>query len=114
MDMRTNERDITPPFHRLLYRYFWPFQYFRDVTQGGVLERQQNYRHNRRMRHYLPGFMAKWAILTGLCLYAGNTMHAWGAVPLATACFILGIWTLIVLILLGIDWLWLERFPELY
>ena len=51
-------------FWHLLYRFLWPFPYFRDVTRGSLLERQQNYRHNRRMGTHLPRFMLKWACLT--------------------------------------------------
>ena len=53
------------PLWRLAYRFLWPFQYFRDVTRGSSLERQQNYRHNRAMRVYLPGFIMKEAASAG-------------------------------------------------
>lgn len=99
---------------RLAYRYLWPFQYFRDVTRGSQLERQQNYRYNRSMRGCLPGFMVKWVFLTALCYVTGSALAAVGAAIPAAACFILGCWTFIVVVLLGVDWLWLERFPELY
>ena len=71
------------PFWHLAYRYLWPFQYFRDVTKGDRLERQQNYRHNRAMRAHLPGFMMKWVILTGLCYSAGGGLCHLGAEVLA-------------------------------
>lgn len=99
---------------RLLYRYLWPFQYFRDVTRGSKMERQMNYRYNRDMRRYLPGFMLKWLLLTALWYSAGGFMDLAGAVVPAAACFILATWALIVVVVLGVDWLWLERFPELY
>lgn len=99
---------------RLLYRYLWPFQYFRDVTRGSKLERQLNYRYNRDMRRYLPGFMIKWLVMTAMWYSAGGLMDVAGVVVLAAACFILATWALIVVVVLGVDWLWLERFPELY
>jgi hypothetical protein len=100
---------------RTLYRFLWPFPYFRDVTRGRKLERQQNYRFNRQMRVYLPGFALKWAALTALCyglgMYLGNV-----AAPVAlTACFfVTGSWTLVVSLLMITAWCWLTRFPELY
>ncbi|HJV26084.1 MAG TPA: hypothetical protein VJ673_10355 [Aromatoleum sp.] len=114
MDSGTTGHHTAPSFQRLLYRYLWPFQYFRDVTRGGCLERQQNYRHNRAMRRYLPGFIAKWIFLTALWFFIGGTMHELGVAALAAGCFIVAIWTLIVVVVLGVDWLWLERFPELF
>ena len=114
MDTGTTEPQAAPSFQRQLYRYLWPFQYFRDVSQGGCLERQQNYRHNRAMRRYLPGFMAKWTFLTALWFSMGGAMDQLGVAPLAAGCFIVAIWTLIVVLLLCVDWLWLERFPDLF
>lgn len=111
----TRHPTIRPePFWRLLYRYLWPFQYFRDVTRGTRLERQQNYRHNRAMRSYLPGFMLKWTILTVLSFGFGGMLDGLMnlAVP-AAGCFITGSWTMVVVVLLAVSWLWLERFPEL-
>jgi len=102
------------PLWRLAYRFFWPFQYFRDVTQGSLLERQQNYRYNRAMRVYLPGFMVKWVFLTALCFLTGSALVQFAAVVPAAGCYIVGCWTFIVVVLLGVDWVWLERFPELY
>lgn len=102
------------PFWHLAYRYLWPFQYFRDVTRGDRFERRQNYRHNRAMRGLLPGFMMKWVILTGLCYSAGGALSHVGAEVLAAGCFVAACWTLIVVVLLGVDWLWLGRFTDLY
>ena len=75
------------PFWHLLYRYFWPFPYFRDVNRGLRMERQQNYRHNRAMRVYLPGFVCKWALLTALCFYLGMALGNVPAPVALTACF---------------------------
>jgi len=100
---------------RLLYRYLWPFPYFRDVTRGRKLERQQNYRHNREMRVYLPGFVVKWALLTALCFALGMGLGKMPAPVALTACFfVTGTWTLVVSVVLLTAWCWLERFPELY
>ena len=107
-------QDIAP-FWYLLYRYFWPFPYFRDVTRGLRMERQQNYRHNRAMRAYLPGFAVKWAALTVFCFLIGMALASVPAPVALTACFyVTGSWTLVVSVLLLTAWCWLERFPELY
>lgn len=106
--------DAAEPLWHLAYRFLWPFQYFRDVTRGSQLERQQNYRYNRSMRVYLPGFMVKWVFLTAICFFTGSALAQVEAVIPAAACFIVACWTFIVVVLLGVDWLWLERFPELY
>ncbi|NMG43238.1 hypothetical protein GPA22_05765 [Aromatoleum toluvorans] len=114
MGTQINGHGAAPSFSYLLYRYLWPFQYFRDVTRGGRLERQQAYRHNRAMRRYLPGFVAKWSFLTLLAMAAGSALeHSGLAIP-AAGSFIFATWTLIVALLLAVDWFWLERFPELY
>lgn len=103
------------PFWRLLYKYFWPFPYFRDVTRGLRMERQQNYRHNRAMRVHLPGFAFKWALLTAFCFALGMALAAMPAPVVLTACFyVTGSWTLVVSLTLLTAWCWLERFPELY
>ena len=103
------------PLWRLLYQYFWPFPYFRDVTRGLRMERQQNYRHNRAMRVYLPGFVFKWVMLTVGCFASGTALSAVPAPVALTACFyVTGSWTLVVSLMLLTAWCWLERFPELY
>lgn len=107
--------DSFEPFWRLLYRYIWPFQYFRDVTCGSKLQRQQNYRYNRAMRIYLPGFVLKWALITACCFLLGGFFERGAALVIpAAASFVTGAWTLSVAVLLSVSYLWLERFPELY
>ena len=103
------------PLWRLLYRFLWPFQYFRDVTSGSKIERQQNYRHNRAMRVYLPGFVFKWVLLT-VALFASGSMldELLGLVIPAACCFTTGSWSAIVVVKLSTAWIWLERFPELF
>lgn len=103
------------PMRLLLYRYLWPFQYFRDVTRGTRIERQQNYRHNRSMRVFLPGFICKWVVLSALCFALGSLCdHSLELTIAAAACYITSTLTIIVAVKLGAAWLWLERFPELY
>lgn len=97
----------------LLYRYLWPFQYFRDVTRGGVAERRWNYLHNRARRRYLPGFLIKWSILCALWFALGRAMADLGAVYIAAGCFVTWTWSVVVVVNLGVGWLWLARFPEL-
>jgi hypothetical protein len=102
-------------FLRLLYRYLWPFPYFRDVSRGQRMERQQNYRHNRAMRVHLPGFALKWALLTAFCFGAGSALGSLPVPLVVAACFfVTGTWTLVVSLLLLTAWCWLARFPELY
>jgi hypothetical protein len=97
------------------FRFFWPFRYFRDVTRGSLIERQLNYRHNREMRVFLPGFVLKWILLTGLWFAFGGLFDQLaGLVIPAACCFMTGSWTFIVSLLLVTSWAWLERFPELY
>ena len=103
------------PFLVLLYRYLWPFAHFRDVTRGQRLERQLNYRYNRRMRVYLPGFAAKWAFLTALFFGVGFGLANQAAPDVLTAClFATGVSALTVSIVVMTTWCWLTRFPELY
>lgn len=113
-DRQPHRRARRDPLWYLVYRFLWPFQYFRDATRGEQWERQRNYRHNRAMRVYLPGFMMKWVVLTGLCYSAGGALSHAGAEILAAGCFLAACWTLVVVVLLGVDWLWLRRFTDLY
>lgn len=118
MDKSTNNEEgaaAAEPFWYLLYRYFWPFRYFRDVTVGSKMERQQNYRYNRAMRIHLPGFICKWSFLTALWFGVGSAFDRMAGLVLPAAwCFMTGSWTLVVAVLLTVAWLWLERFPELF
>lgn len=105
----------TVPIRQLLYRYLWPFQYFRDVTRGTRVERQQNYRYNRSMRVFLPGFICKWVVLSALCFAFGALCDQGLELTIAAAaCYITSTLTIIVAVKLTAAWLWLERFPELY
>jgi hypothetical protein len=111
---RTSDAEPEESFSHLLYRYLWPFQYFRDVTRGDLIERRQNYRYNRAMRTHLPAFMLKWCVVSTLCFLVGSAFDRADAVYLAAGCFVTWSWTFVVIVVLGVDWLWLERFPELH
>ena len=100
-------------FWRLLYRYLWPFQYFRDATVGDRQQQQSNYRHNRAMRFCLPGFMLKWSVLSVHWFAWGNFLDgALSLTLLVAGCFVAATLALIMVLLLGLDWLWLGHFPE--
>lgn len=58
------------PFFRLLFRYLWPFWLFRDATRGDRMARAAAYRHNQRMRIYLPGYLLKWTFSGSLAFAA--------------------------------------------
>jgi hypothetical protein len=110
-----SRRAAAESFLGLLYRYLWPFAYFRDVTSGQRLQRQLNYRYNREMRVYLPGFAAKWALLTALCFGAGAGLGSLPVPVALVACvFATGVYALAVALIVLTAWCWLSRFPELY
>jgi len=54
------------PFSQVLFRYLWPFWLFKDASRGDRYARAAAYRHNRSMRMYLPGYMLKWLLSSGL------------------------------------------------
>jgi hypothetical protein len=118
MRCQTSQTETEPaaaePFLSLVYRYLWPFAYFRDVSRGKGMERQLNYRHNRAMRAHLPGFAVKWFVLTVLCFGIGMLLGSLSVPVLLTAClFATGSWTLSVAVVVLTAWFWLARFPEL-
>lgn len=105
-------RTSEPVWH-VLYRFLWPFQYFRDVTKGDRRQQELSYRHNRAMRFCLPGFMLKWSALSAHWFAWGSFLDSSLSLTLLMAgCFVAGSLALIVVLLLGIDWLWLERFSD--
>ncbi|WP_374400949.1 hypothetical protein [Niveibacterium sp.] len=117
-DVRT-EANMTPgdavrhSFCQLLYRYFWPFQYFRDVTRGSHLEQAQNYRFNRAMRRYLPGFAVKWCCLSVLWFGAGAVCEtALSFVVPAACCYLTATGSFMVVVQVAVAWVWLSHFPE--
>ena len=84
-------------------------------ANGKRLERQMNYRYNRQMRVYLPGFAAKWACLTAVFFGIGFALAGLAAPELLTAfLFATGVSALTVAVVVVTAWCWLTRFPELY
>lgn len=76
-----------------LYLYLWPFWLFRDATRGNLLERAAAYRHNREKRVYLPGYAAKWAVLTMLQALLISAFEATRALGLAMLWLVAGLGT---------------------
>lgn len=104
---------VIEPLWSVLYRFLWPFQYFRDVTSGDRRQQQLSYQYNRSMRFCLPGFMLKWSALAAHWFAWGSFLDGTLSFTLLIAgCFVAGTLALIVVVLLGIDWLWLGRFPD--
>lgn len=56
------------PFSQVLLRYLWPFWLFRDATRGDRYARAAAYRHNRSMRIYLPAYLLRWLVSSGIAL----------------------------------------------
>lgn len=56
------------PLSVVLFRYVWPFWLFKDATRGDRYARAAAYRHNRSMRIHLPGYLARWLIVTAATL----------------------------------------------
>ena len=113
--MNREPEPAVEPLWRLFYRYLWPFQHFRDVTRGSKLERQQNYRYNRAMRVFLPGFILKWLLLSITWFAFGGLFdRSYSLVLPAACCFMTGTTTFAVAVILSAAWMWLERFPELH
>jgi len=113
--MKREPEPCVEPLWRLLYRYLWPFQYLRDVNCGSKLERQQNYRYNRAMRIFLPGFILKWVLLTAIWFLFGGLFDRGLELDVpAACCFLTATTAFAVAVVLGAAWIWLERFPELY
>ena len=68
--------------------------------------------HNRAMRRQLRGFLLKWSVLCALLFTLGDFMAHFGAIVVAAACFVTWTWSFLVVVILSIDWLWLECSPE--
>jgi hypothetical protein len=73
----------------LLFLYLWPFWMFQDATRGNIYERAAAFRHNREKSVYLPGYVAKWVLLSGASLALAEAF-AWGARKSQTLCSIFG------------------------
>ena len=99
----------------LLYRYLWPFQYFRDADRGSKIERAQNYRYNRQHRGYLPAFGVKWFVLALLWFSTGALFaETLNLVVPAACCYLSATGSLIVTVQTFVAWAWLAWFPERY
>ncbi len=99
----------------LLYRYLWPFQYFRNTDRGSPIERAQNYRYNRQHRTYLPAFAVKWLLLAVLAFTSGTLFaQTGGLVVPAACCYLTATGALIVMFQTFVAWAWLAWFPERY
>ena len=104
--------EVEPIWH-FLYRFLWPFQYFQDVSRGDQRQQQLRYQHNRSMRFCLPGFMLKWLALTVVLFSCGSVLDSQFSLSLlVVTCFVTGGLTLIVVLLLGVGWVWLDHFPS--
>lgn len=62
-----------------LFKYLWPFWYFKDASRGDLYARAAAYRHNREMRVYLPGYLRRWSIGTVLTFAIARQLAAWSS-----------------------------------
>lgn len=104
----------------LVYLYLWPFWLFQDVRDGSLLEQAAAYRHNRAQRGYLPGYLLKWSIMVSLLLalmwgfeQLATAYWAWAAccTLLAGAVGVLAALAVVVLVVIGVVYLFLCRWP---
>ncbi len=52
--------------NNLYVKYLWPEWMFKDANKGTSLERAAAYRHNMSMANYLPTYIRRWTVLTGI------------------------------------------------
>lgn len=107
------------PLSVVLFRYMWPFWLFKDASRGDRYARAAAYRHNRRMRMHLPGYMVRWvfgSVLAFALVSLADALagHAAGAswslfALLAGAGAIVLACSLCVLLLTGYLYLYLNR-----
>ena len=108
----TVDQSIESAWH-LLYRFFWPFQYFQDVNRGNRQQQLLSYQYNRSIRFCLPGFILKWSVLSMLWFAWGSFLDSrLSFTPLVATCFVASCLSLIVVALLSVSWFWLDQFPE--
>ncbi|HEY7642175.1 MAG TPA: hypothetical protein VH814_20755 [Steroidobacteraceae bacterium] len=69
-------RPLDPPLSQVLLRYVWPFWLFKDATRGDRYARAAAYRHNRDMRIYLPGYLARWLLVSAATLAVASGFSA--------------------------------------
>ena len=106
------------PFALVLFRYLWPFWLFKDASRGDRYARAAAYRHNRDMRVYLPGYMAKWmfnsvaayALVATADAISIRTSSAWNVFTLLTAAAAIALaGSLVVLLVTGYVYMYLNR-----
>lgn len=56
----------------ILYRYFFFSWLFRDVNCGSLYERAAAWRHNQAQSRWLPTYLWRWSVLSGLLFAAGG------------------------------------------
>jgi hypothetical protein len=66
--MPSRSSPVDRPLSQVLYRYVWPFWLFKDATRGDRYARAAAYRHNRDMRVHLPGYLARWLLVSAVTL----------------------------------------------
>jgi hypothetical protein len=105
------------PLALVLFRYLWPFWLFKDASRGDRYARAAAYRHNRDMRVYLPGYMAKWvcnSVLAFALVAASDSVSlpsgSWDVFTLLTATAAIAFaGSLIVLFITGYVYVYLDR-----
>lgn len=100
------------PFRVLLYRYFFFLWLFRDAHGGTPLQRAAAWRHNQAQARWLPTYMRRWLVL-GVTLYGmGAAVEQSLGLTVCSAFFYTpGALSVPVLVVLGVAWLGLRRFP---
>lgn len=106
------------PFAIVLFRFLWPFWLFRDASHGDRFARAAAYRHNRDMRIYLPGYLMKWLLSSGVVLAltsaSDSLAHSFSPTPtmlslLGAACGIAFACSVCVLLVTAYIYLYLAR-----
>jgi hypothetical protein len=72
-------RSLDAPLSQVLFRYVWPFWLFKDATRGDRYARAAAYRHNRDMRIHLPGYLARWVLVSAATLAVASGFSALSA-----------------------------------
>ena len=64
---------------RFCFAAAWPFGLFKDATRGDRYARAAAYRHNRDMRIHLPGYLARWVLVSAATLAVASGFSALSA-----------------------------------
>ena len=106
------------PFSQVLFRYWWPFWLFHDVSRGNLMARAAAYRHNQSMRIYLPGYLMRWSFGSVLLLALTLLLNGWANQAAGLSlCFewmaagsgMALAWALCMLLQIGFVYLYLSR-----